>query len=150
MKYFFPSAVPFDGTDNYYSDTDDIEKVEGEIDSSYIYGLLSEEQKWVASLLSQGFGRVEIANAMGISVVTVHKIILLIRLRLSPPYQTQIVRRERNLYQNLLFLFLLSSPESTPVFIYRIWKSHPVLKEYRKPDIYLLRQWYNLIKNGTL
>jgi hypothetical protein len=45
---------------------------------------------------------------------------------------------------------LFSAPSATPEIIETTWNTHPVLREYKKPDKYLIKQWYNSIVDAVL
>jgi len=146
VGYLFPYTTSLD---NHLNEDDfatsEHELTEGRVGSFFLLKTLTEDEQWVASLLSQGFGRIEIAQALGVSLLTIHKIVNQIKFRLGEQYEQRITKRERNLYQNIIFLIVLSNPYITILQLDSAWKSHPVLKDYKKPEKFLIAEWYNLI-----
>lgn len=45
--------------------------------------------------------------------------------------------------KNLVFFFLLVNPDFSPIQIYQVWQKHIVLKEYDRPELDNLGEWYD-------
>lgn len=130
------------------SDKEDVENT-SRIQSDYLISLLTKRQQEVATLLNDGYSRREVAKELDVCLQAIHQIVLRIRKRLKNRADVGDYSSDRYDYsEQLVYILNLLYPDLPPGAIYVNWHKHPVLKDYRRPDIKTIAKYLKRAKNA--
>lgn len=109
--------------------------------------ILTHRQQTIASLLSDGKSRKEIATELKISLQAIHQIVLRMRERFGerPLNYFQSRKRLLDFYGCLVYAGILQHPEWYPDEMYDNWLTDTFLREYQRAPLMLIRKVYKEI-----
>jgi len=115
----------------------------------YFAKILTERQAEVFTLLVEGYSRQEIAGKLGVCIQAVYQLTARFKKKLAEAQNIRLLSREEKRLQkklssksqDIVWFYWLVNRRLKAEQLYYTWEINPVLKDYAKPTLSILRGW---------